>query len=47
MADKPFQAYDGDGPYFFVSYAHGAERAYPETTRVEPQVAGMKKLADE
>ncbi|MEJ2132338.1 MAG: toll/interleukin-1 receptor domain-containing protein, partial [Gammaproteobacteria bacterium] len=29
--DKPFPAYEGEAPYFFVSYAHeDAERVYPE-----------------
>lgn len=31
MADKPFPAYEGDGAYFFVSYAHeDAALVYPE-----------------
>lgn len=31
MADKPFPAYEGDAPYFFVSYAHeDADTVYPE-----------------
>ena len=31
MADKPFPAYGGDGPYFFVTYAHDdSETIYPQ-----------------
>ena len=30
-ADKPFEAYRGDGPYVFVSYAHAdSESVYPD-----------------
>ena len=33
MIDKPFPAYEGDKPYFFVSYAHeDADIVYPEMT---------------
>ncbi len=33
MATKPFPAYEGDAPYFFVSYAHeDDELVYPEMT---------------
>ena len=36
MADKPFPAYEGDAPYFFVSYAHeDAELVYPEMTWIK------------
>ncbi len=37
MADKPFPAYEGDDPYFFVSYAHeDAALVYPEMAWLEP-----------
>ena len=33
MVSKPFNTYEGDGPYFFVSYAHeDAAVVYPEMT---------------
>lgn len=36
-AAKPFPAYEGDDPYFFVSYAHGdAELVYSEMGWLEP-----------
>ena len=36
MADKPFPAYEGNAPYFFVSYAHeDAELVYPEMTWIK------------
>ena len=31
MAQRPFSAYEGDGPYFFVSCGHeDADLVYPE-----------------
>lgn len=37
MAEKPFSAYEGDQPYFFVSYAHeDAELVYPEMAWLNP-----------
>ncbi len=37
MAGKPFSAYEGDDPYFFVSYAHeDAELVYAEMAWLQP-----------
>ena len=37
MANKPFTAYEGRDPYFFVSYAHeDAEPVYPEMAWLQP-----------
>lgn len=37
MAEKPFPAYEGTDPYFFVSYAHeDGEIVYPEMAWLEP-----------
>ncbi|MCZ6890876.1 MAG: TIR domain-containing protein, partial [Gammaproteobacteria bacterium] len=37
MAEKPFSAYEGDQPYFFVSYAHeDAQLVYPEMAWLNP-----------
>ena len=31
MADKPFQAYQGEDPYIFASYAHASDAVvYPD-----------------
>ena len=36
MAEKPFIAYEGDQPYFFVSYAHeDADLVYPEMAWID------------
>ncbi len=38
MATRPFPAYKGDGPYFFVCYAHDdAEAVYAELERLREQ----------
>lgn len=37
MTEKPFSAYEGDQPYFFVSYAHDdGELVYPEMAWLNP-----------
>ena len=44
--DKPFPAYDGTEPYFFVSYDHGdSETVYPEMSWI--RTSGFNLWYDE
>ena len=47
FVEKPFPAYQGDGPYIFVNCAHDdADLVFPEIQRLQDQVltSGMTRF---